>query len=228
MQVFNILFFPLTFFLSRFALKAEITNTEKELKSIVNIAQNEKVLEKREATLVKNALDLDSIIVKEVMVKLSDVIAIDKNEPIKNIEKTFKKTGHSRLVVREQKKFLGILHIKDLAFTSDEGIKDKIILVPLISQNIILTKALEVLRIEKSHFAIITTSSEKNNPVGIITLEDILEELIGEIYDEHDIPLPIQEIGLHKFLVLGSVDMKSISKKLNFKFEQMGNPTLLQ
>ncbi|RTZ68049.1 MAG: hypothetical protein DSZ21_02655 [Tenericutes bacterium] len=91
----------------------------------------------------------------------------------------------------------------------------------LVSQNTIVTKVLETLRSEKLHMAFIVAKGGKRNVIGIVTIEDIMEELVGEIYDEHEKDIDIREISIDKHHVQGSALIKELSKTLDIKFEKV-------
>ena len=216
-EVFNWIFLPFTFPIMKMSLASKVTTTEKELKDIIDIAKEEGVLEKNEATLAANALDLDSIKIKNIMTKKVNVLSIKKGASIEVAVKLFKKTGFSRIPVTHHGKFIGIIILKDLILSKESNIDKYIIEVAKISQNKIVTKALEVLRSSRSHLAFVYKTKNIEGVIGIVTLEDIVEELIGEIYDEHDKYGKIKEVGLHKYEAKGSVKMGEVNKMLKLK-----------
>ncbi|MCK5945908.1 MAG: CBS domain-containing protein, partial [Mycoplasmataceae bacterium] len=175
------------------------------------------VLEKNEATLAANALDLDSIIIKDIMVKKAGILSMKKGTKIDAALKLFKETGFSRIPVTHNNKFVGIVILKDIFLSKEETIDAYVIQVAKISQNKIVSKALEVLRSSRSHLAFVYKTKNSEGVMGIVTLEDIVEELIGEIYDEHDKYGKIKEVGLHKYEAKGSVKMGDVNKMLKIK-----------
>ena len=225
-ELFNWIFLPFTFPITKMSLASKVTTTEKELKTIIKIAKEEGVLEKKEATLATNALDLDSRIVKDIMTLRKSVVSIKKGTRLDVAIQLFKRTGFSRIPVTSKNKFLGVLILKDIILSKEEIIDKYIIEVARISQNKIVSNALEILRSSRSHMAFIYKTKSAPTLIGILTLEDIVEELIGEIYDEHDKYGKIKEIGLHKFEAKGSVKMSKVSEMLNIKFENNTDITL--
>ncbi len=219
MEIFHWIFLPLTYPISKINLNQGPTNTEKELKQILDMGRREGIIEKREATLTKNALDLDSKKVGDAFTEINNVVSIKSDASIAEAKSLFNFSGHSRIPVISGKKIMGIIHIKDIAFLKSGKIMDFIQKPPYISKNTILTKALEKMRLEQSHIAFVTKNNKTNVPVGIITLEDIIEELIGEIYDEHDNVDSVRELGLHKWTAEGNDTMGQLNEVVNIKFE---------
>ena len=221
MEILNWAFFPITFPLSKFALQSKITNSEVELKNLINLAKKEGVLDSNEATLTSKALDFDSIIVSKIMVKKSDITFIHSESNIENAISIFKDSGFSRIPVQKNGKFIGVLILKDII---SENFKKNILkfTVPIesISKNIIVSKALERIRTINSHILLVTNTSKSNIVVGMLTVEDIIEELIGDIYDEHDSKdSSIRQINHHKWLIHGSQRMDEVIRVLNLKIE---------
>ena len=102
--------------------------------------------------------------------------------------------------VQKNGKFTGVLILKDIITeSSDEKINDFIVPVGTISKNVIVSKALETIRTINSHMLLVTNSSKSDVVVGMLTVEDIIEELIGDIYDEHDSgDSSLRQINHHK------------------------------
>lgn len=229
MEILNFIFLPLTFLLKKLALNAKITNSEDELKTYLKIASSEGVLEKREATLAANALDLDSKQVSRVYTKRKDVASVNSNDSLQKVKVKFEKTGHSRLPVKNIKgKFIGVILLKDIIFQDTGKAKEFVISIPFVSKNMIIPRVLEELRISTSHIAFVTENLKSKHVIGIITVEDIIEELIGEIYDEHDSSYKVNEIALHKFRVNGDIQMKVLEDELQYTFEDSENKTIKQ
>ncbi|MGZ9428621.1 CNNM domain-containing protein [Mycoplasma sp. 1012] len=186
---FHYLFWPLTFLISKFVKSDQITNTENELKHILDLGYKEGVLEKEESILARNALDFDSIKVTKHYVRLKKITYVSYESNLAKIKEIFQNTGFSRIPVQKNKKFVGIILLKDIFGLSDEqifNIDDYIVEVPYISSNSLLKVAWKKMKENKSQLGFITKSNDNKKVIGLITLEDILEELVGEIYDEHD------------------------------------------
>ena len=213
MEGFNILLFPITYPISKITLQSKITNSETELKSLIRLAKNEGVLDTNEATLASKALDLDSTTVARIMTKRKDVIFVDTNDKVEKVLEKFKESGHSRLPVKENGKFIGLVILKDIfLLAKTKKIKNYIVKIHNISQHILASKALENMRLYKSHMMLVTKNQESNIVVGILTIEDVVEELVGEIYDEHDKELEIREIAHYKWSAKGSTLVSKLEK----------------
>jgi CBS domain containing-hemolysin-like protein len=198
-EILNKIFFPITFPLSKITLQSKITNSESELKSLISIAKKEGVIEENEAELASRALDMDSTKINLLMTKKEDIISIKNTANIGEAKKIFYKTGHSRILVKKKNKYIGIIILKDLLFEEENKPINKYILeAPEVSQYIYASKALEEMRKHKVHLLIVKSKQESKRIVGILTVEDILEVLVGEIYDEHDDNLDIHEIAHDK------------------------------
>ena len=225
----NYLFFPITFPLSKITLGSKVTNTEKDLQNALAIACSEGVLETNEATLAQKALELDSKKVRSVMTLKKDIIWISNTSTISSVKKLFAKSGFSRILVRDKKNYLGYLILKDIIFADNgEKINNYIVSTTYISQAIIVSNALEKMRIDNCHIALVTTSANSKSVVGIITIEDIVEELVGEIYDEHDQIEKVREIAHSKYIVNGSTFMHEVEKEIAFGFDDSKNMTIKQ
>ncbi|MGL5732796.1 MAG: CNNM domain-containing protein [Metamycoplasmataceae bacterium] len=226
LEFFRWLLFPLTFFLSRFAFQAEVTNTEDEMKTILKMGYKEGVLEHRELSLATRALDLDSEKIKKHYVKVEKITFLPKTATIQEAKELFQKTGFSRLPVKNKNNFIGVLLLKDIFnLSSDSLILNYIIEVPSVTINNNLHYALDVFRSSAVGMAFVKKTNNDNNIIGLITLEDIIEELVGEIYDEHDKEEKITEIEKHKFIILGDTPMSEIGERIGMEFASKDNLT---
>lgn len=209
MEFISWLFFPFTFWLKNIVSKSSKAYSEDELIKIIDQASKERILEKKEAILAKNALSLDSKSVKDIMLPSTSAKCISIKSSREFALDIFIKNGLSRVPVLSNKKVVGILTLKTLVST-DKPIKDIMIPPIFVSKNQLLSVVLEILQKNKYHLAIVTPSSINDTFLGIITLEDIIEELIGEVYDEHDVTGSIREIGLDKFIASGTAPIKKL------------------
>lgn len=217
-HVLNFILWPFTFPISKITLSSKVTNTETDLLNLIRVATKEGVLEVSEATLAKNALELDSTKISEVMTKKKEFIFVNSGITVGAALKVFETSGHSRLPVKKADKFVGILLLKDVVWVSEEDVVDKYSKPAFyLSKNILLSKALEKLRFNKTHMALVTETSKTTAVLGLITLEDIIESLIGEIYDEHDKTQVVSEIAPFKWTILGNAPMQDVVKELKLK-----------
>lgn len=231
MEFFNYLFFPLTYPISKFTLQSKVTNTEGEIRTLLRLARKERVLEDNEATLALKALELDSMIVKSVMTPKNKIVSIDINTNKKTARQVYAESGHSRLLVKDGNKYVGILLLKDILLLEDkDSIKAVMSPITYVSKSMLVTKALEEMRIYKTHLAVVVEKMGSESVVGIITIEDILEELVGEIYDEHDttINVNIREIAHHKYIAYGMTMMRDLEKELEMKFDEVEDDMTLK
>lgn len=139
----------------------------------------------------------------------------------------FKESRFSRIPVRKKGKFIGILLIKDLFFLKEFQIDDYIIDVPFLCANDLLKTNYEKLKKTKSQFGFITNNKNKNsqNIIGIITLEDILETLVGPIYDEYDYrdQLEYYQIFEDSIIVNNDTKVATVNEQLNINLESSFN-----
>jgi len=188
--------------------KKKITATEEELLEIVQTIEFEGVLEQDESELIQNAALFDDKRVKDIMVYKEDVVFLYDDASVDTIKNLIIKEKYSRIPVlnRSTNKVIGIIHEGDLIDNFLEG--KSISIKTLLKDAIYLTKnrrlsfALEKIQKTRMHMAIVIDNNEDHNFLGIVTLEDILEELVGEIYDEYDdLPKNVLKIGLHTFQI---------------------------
>ncbi|KDE41808.1 hypothetical protein NPL7_01425 [Metamycoplasma hyosynoviae] len=210
------LFFPITFPISKIGKKIYITNTEEDVKNLLEVANQEGVLELGESSMAKNALDLDSTKVSQHYVKIKNVDYIDWKTSMHDALEKFRETNYSRIPVEKDNNLIGILHLKDIFFLQKGNIMNFIKSVPSVSANSILSVALEKMRQARAQMAFVVNNNNSDKIIGIITIEDILEEIVGEIYDEFDDDEQIYEISLERCRAKGSTKMKTIWKQLEF------------
>lgn len=164
--------------------------TEEELMSIIEEIEDEGVLEEQESNLVRSALEFDETTISEILVPRVNAVAIEENTAIDDIRDIFLQNAFSRLPVYKETidNIIGIIHQKDFFnMYFYEDIKDihAIMQKPIyISSHKLISEILHQMQKEKIHMAIVI--DQYGGTEGIVTLEDILEELVGEIYDESD------------------------------------------
>ena len=175
--------------------------TEDELKILVNAGQEEGILDESETEMINSIFEFDETTVKEIMVPRIDMTAINGEETIENILPKIIAAGHSRIPVYENSidNITGILYVKDLLKNLDEDfstfkVKELLRSVYYIPENKNVSDLLAEMRQKRVHMAIIL--DEYGGTAGLITIEDLIEEIVGDIQDEYDLeeelikPLP--------------------------------------
>lgn len=186
----NILFSGYKFVLAKiFKLKNDEVVTEDEIITMVEEAREGGTLKQDESKLIKSVIEFDDLEVGDILIPRVNISAVELKTPLLKIKNTFLETGFSRLPVYKDSidTIVGILHEKDFfaAYLSDEkSILPALHKVTYTTEHIKISALLKQLQKEKTHMAVVL--DEYGGTLGIITLEDILEELVGEIWDEHD------------------------------------------
>ena len=177
------------FLAKTFRLEKDDSITDEELMSLVDEAEEDGTLKEDESELVRSALEFDDQKVEDILVPRVDVIAANIHSSMDDICEIFKKNGFSRLPVYEDTidHIVGLIHERDffLAYLKGEKSVQSIVQeVAFTTEYTRISTLLKQLQKEKVHMAVV--SDEYGGVVGIVTLEDILEELVGDIWDEHD------------------------------------------
>lgn len=178
------------FILSKiFKLKKDETVTDEELMSLVDEAEESGTLKEEESELLRSALEFDDLKVEDILVPRVDVFAVAEDSTMDEIRAVFESCGYSRLPVYKDTidNVIGLVHERDFFLAYLRGEKN----ISHVVQDVVFTSEytristlLKQLQKQKIHMAAV--SDEYGGLVGIVTLEDILEELVGEIWDEHD------------------------------------------
>ena len=204
--------------------------TEDELKYIIDEIEEQGVLEEQESDLVRSALEFDEITVDEILIPRVNVIAIEKNTPFNEIKEKFLTDMYSRLPVYEKNidNIIGVITNKSffrLMNENKENISDIIQEIIHISDLKLISEALKEMQKSKMHMAVVM--DQYGGTKGIITLEDIIEELVGEIYDENDeIFAHFVKTGDNEYEVSGELSISDMLENLDMpedKIECSGN-----
>ncbi len=192
----------------------EGTVTETELISLVEAGQEEGILEQGEQKMIVSIFRLGDTLVREIMVPRIDVLTLEVNTPIDKAMDALKHSGHSRVPVFKDSvdNILGVLYAKDLLGIWRDG-RREVSLSDHLRQAYFVPEAkkadqlLAELQAKRIHMAIVV--DEYGGVAGIVTLEDIVEEIVGEIRDEYDQAeeLLYQAISEHEYLFQGRIDL---------------------
>ena len=229
LNLLMVLFTPLTWLFSQWKRllghfvhsTEEDTITEGELMTMVSEAENDGELTDRESELIRSAIEFDDVEVEEILTPRVDVVAVEDNTSLDEVAQTFAESGYSRLPVYHDTidNIIGVVHEKDfyLARLKKETSLEELVKPTLYTTGSTqISQLLRTLREQHHHLAVVV--DEYGGTEGIITLEDVLEELVGEIWDEHDEATE----HFHKqsdgsWIVLGSASVDDL-------FETLGLP----
>ncbi len=198
-RFFQVLFTPLNWIFGLWQLLvSKIIHVENddsdiadELITMVDEAEKEGDLEEHESDLISAAIEFNDLDVRDVLTPRVDVVAVDITTPLEKVEETFRLNSYSRLQVYENSidSIVGVIHEKHFynMMYQDKGGYLRKIIKPVIytSENVKISTLLKQLQKAKLHLAVVL--DEYGGTAGIITMEDIVEELVGEIWDEHDV-----------------------------------------
>jgi CBS domain containing-hemolysin-like protein len=199
----------------------ESTVTQDDLMTLVNTGQQEGVFEQGESQMIHSIFRLGDTLAREIMVPRIDLFALEVNTPLLQAEEALLKSGHSRVPVYRETvdDIVGLLYAKDLLRTpgeSDAPTSLPEILRPayFIPEAKKADELLAELQTQRIHMAIVV--DEYGGVAGMVTLEDIVEEIVGEILDEYDQAeeLPYQIIGENEYLFQGRVPLDDFNEVL--------------
>lgn len=208
----------------------ELNVTEEEIINMVNEGHEQGVLEEREAEMISNIFELDDKIAGDIMTHRKNVIAVDGEWTLKETVEFISDQNYSRYPVYQESidNVIGILHIKDVLFyyhksTYDDmavrNIPDLVRKPAFIPESRSLDDLFKEMQTNKNHMEIVV--DEYGQTAGLVAMEDILEEIVGNIMDEHDEEenniVPEQE-GV--YLVKGLTDLEEIEEKIGIVFDE--------
>ena len=186
----NFIFMQWRKLLSRiFKHKTEDPMTHEELITIVDEAQNEGGIDEENGELIRSAIEFDDVDAREILTPRVSLVGVDKETPFAEIAKIFEEHSFSRLPIYEESidNIVGVIHEKDYFCALYEGKTslEEIETKPLyISGTVKISDLLRMLQHYKVHMAVVV--DEFGGTEGVVTMEDIIEELVGDIWDEHD------------------------------------------
>ncbi len=229
---FMYVLFPITFIFGLyrkavakiFKIKNIDIITEEEIITYVEEAEEDGTFKEEETKLIRSAIEFDDLEVGDILIPRINITAIDEASSMDDVKALFESEGFSRVPVYKDTidTVVGIIHEKDF-FTSylagKKSVKSILQPVTYTTQNVKISILLKQLQLKKMHMAIVL--DEYGGTLGLVTLEDILEELVGEIWDEHD-----EEVNYFKkvtedtFLVDGKVSLTAMIDYFELKNDE--------
>ena len=195
------------------------TITEGELMTMVSEAENDGELTDRESELIRSAIEFDDVEVEEILTPRVDVVAVADDISLEELAQTFAESGYSRLPVYHGTidNIIGVVHEKDFYIARlKKATKIEDLVAPTLytTGSTQISQLLRTLREQHHHMAVVV--DEYGGTEGIITLEDILEELVGEIWDEHDeVTEDFRKQSDGSWLVSGSASVDDLFETLD-------------
>ena len=234
---FYIIFYPIakiTTYISNFFLRiitrGESTTTETtlafdryDLSDLLTQHQsitNNPTTSRQNVKMFRNVLDFHDITTRECIVPRNEIVAIDISDSISNLTSKFAETGYSRILVYENNidNIIGYVHTIDM-FSMPESIKSIVHPVLIVPETMPANKLLKKLIKQRKSIALVV--DEFGGTDGVVTLEDVLEEIIGEIEDEHDTnQYEDKKIDDNKYLLSGRLEIDMLNEKYRLGFEE--------
>lgn len=212
------------FILVLFHIKVDHAVTEEELLTFVREVRQEGGINKREEDMIRQAIEFDDLCAGDILTPRVDVKAVSSDDSPETIERLFFETGHSRLPVYSESidKITGFILQKDFHYQVIKLRKSlQSVIKPIFftSRSMKIPRLLKTMQEKKSHIAVVV--DEYGGTMGIVTVEDIVEELVGEIWDEHDhVVEPITKTGDRSYRVLGGVDLEELFALFSIETEE--------
>jgi putative hemolysin len=205
--------------------------TEQELLTLLHVSEEQGVIEEQEHQMIHGIIEIGDKTVREIMVPRTDIVAVEKQATLKDIVKVFKEHRHTRLPVFDGDidHVVGLIHTKDLLLyytltTTQKFDIDKILRpIKFIPEQKKVDELLHEMRTEKVHMMIVL--DEYGGTAGLVSLEDVIEEIVGEIRDEYDSAEEEQLVVLneHEARVDARFPLEELNSRLGLAIEESGD-----
>ena len=198
--------------------------TEEELISIIEEAAEDGNIDEEESTLIKSAIEFNELEVGDIFTPRIDITAVRSDVTKERLAEVFTESGYSRLPIYEEDldNIVGIVYYKDFfstCATTNISISEIVKPIMYVTKTQKINDVLKDLQEKQLHMAVVT--DEYGSTAGIVTLEDILEEIVGEIWDEHDeIVEEIKEIGDGEYIVSGMANLDKLFEELDIDLDE--------
>jgi CBS domain containing-hemolysin-like protein len=228
-----LVFLPVQLLKSQWPAPVAAQMTEDEIKTWAEAEQEEGGLEREERQMIYSIFQFSNTLAREIMVPRMDVLAFEVSTSLVHAADAFTQSGHSRVPVYENDidNIIGLLYAKDLLHILRNGQKQ-------VSMRELLRPAyfvpdtkkadalLTEMQAQRIHMAIVV--DEYGGIAGLVTLEDIIEEIIGEIQDEYDLSEeePVQEVGPGEYVFLGRIDLDDFNDVMDSDIPKVESDTL--
>lgn len=206
--------------------------SEEELRQLLRRAGEQGVLAAQEQAMIRGVIDLEETVVREVMTPRVDVVGVPEDATLLELLALVREHGYSRLPVYSETidNVRGVVYARDLLAYLEPGpdkadvrVADLMTSVQFVPETLSVAALLRDMRARKSHFAVVV--DEFGGTAGVVTLEDIIEEITGDIYDETDVEeeAEISPLGDGAYRLLGSANLEDIGQALGIAFDEDGD-----
>jgi putative hemolysin len=205
--------------------------TEQELLTLLHVSEEQGVIEEQEHQMIHGIIEIGDKTVREIMVPRTDIVAVEKKAPLKEIVRVFKEHRHTRVPVFDGDidHVIGLIHTKDLLLyytlstTQDFDIEKILRPIKFTPEQKKVDELLHEMRTEKVHMMIVL--DEYGGTAGLVSLEDLLEEIVGEIRDEYDSAEEEQLVVLndHEARVDARFPLEELNSRLGLAIEESGD-----
>jgi len=215
------------------ASEAEVAHSEEELRMIVNASHRGGVLDQMESELIDNVFDFADRLAREVMVPRQDMVCLFTDDPFEENMRVVRETGHTRypLCVEDKDHVIGMVHIRDLldmdiCGTGEKDLRSIMREILVVPEGMSVARLLQAMRRKRTHLAVV--ADEYGGTAGLVALEDVLEEIVGDIQDEHDAEevAEIQRLEDGSYEFDGRVLLDDVAELLNIRLEEHEEDTL--
>ncbi len=234
-KFFKVIISALYYFFGKKSVKEKKEITEEDLITLIDAGKDEGVIEEEEKEMIKNIFEFGDTLVKEVMIPRVDMACIPSDTKLGSILKLIKKMGHSRIPVYEETidSIIGIFYAKDLLgiyeqwYISKEkfDLKEIIRKAYFVPENKKIDELLDIFQKDRIQIAI--AIDEYGGTAGLITMEDVVEEVVGEIIDEYDKEIKLFEMTGDNIVIADAIiSIDKINEILNIEIPENDFETL--
>lgn len=207
------------------------SHSEDELRKLVSASEKGGSIDAVESKLIDNVFDFADRVAREVMVPRQDMICLFTDDTIEENLKVIKETGHTRypLCTEDRDHIIGMVHIRELMNIDEKDPKFSLTQVmremEVVPESMSIAKILQLM--QQKHVQMAVVADEYGGTAGLVTMEDLLEEIVGDIQDEHDADMPeVNKLADGSYVFDGLVLLDEVSDVLNIKFEEPEEDTI--
>ena len=205
--------------------------TEEELLTVLHVSEEQGVIEEQEHQMIHGIIEIGDKTVREIIIPRTDIVAVPHDAQLRDIVKLFKEHRHTRLPVYDDNidHVIGLIHTKDLLLfytlsSSQKFDMDKVLRpIGFVPEQKKVDELLNEMRVKKQHMMIVV--DEYGGTAGLVTLEDLLEEIVGEIRDEYDTAEQdeLQVLNDHEARVDATFPLEELNERLHLGIEESGD-----